>query len=688
MSEIITVQDLETLKKHEIFEAEVLTGRVGGLATGAYLATATNAATGQIQKTLPQILREIGFKPGSGDFTTGFTVMPGQRDYAWFDPVSQEWYSYLGVIPTLGFVVAPGTNPVGDPDWLVTSEHLFTQIGVGAVTRQAQDKMREVAVSVGDYGVVGDGITIEHVKMQAAIDAVNAAGGGTLEIPPNMTIKCAALLYGKKGVSIKCDPTSWLDFSGSGFITPTNNLSLFGYYGTAGAFITPTADMVKGSNKIAVPSAASFKIGDMIELSMDSNGQWDDSSTTVTAGQLAIVTSVFTGTNNIVISEPLYETLPLASGARIRIIDPIEDVTIDGLGIIGNGRNPAGNADQGLKIFFGRNCHIRNCRLKDVDTQAIGMISCYGGSIKDNRLDTQPLGDTDVISYGAAYSCSMHLEISGNHCINFRHSVVSSHLARSHGYYGINRFIDIHDNFITSNYGDLGSGGWPASHAGIANHTDAEFLNIHDNTIVACRFGINVRTANNSIKNNKIYDCHGGIYFSAYWADLEVSGNELYNCELPFLTDAVPIEVSRGTINISDTLLEGCGGIVVTFPTTVPSTLIFNRNTVRDGTFGGATAMLASYNNHNLIASYNIIGVSNTLAFRINGTGGQIITDNTIISSTPYSTASILVDLSTNFTVKNNAIIAPAASTNGGIACPTRLAAPKSIVTNNDFIGI
>lgn len=167
MSEIITVQDLETLKKHEIFEAEVLTGKVGGLATGVDIDYATNQVTGQVQKTLPQILSEIGFKPGSGDFTTGFTVMPGQRDYAWFDPVSAEWYSYLGVIPALGHVVAPGTNPVGDPDWRVTSEHLFTQSGAGAVTRPAQDKMRET-VSGEDFGAVGDGATNDLAALRAA----------------------------------------------------------------------------------------------------------------------------------------------------------------------------------------------------------------------------------------------------------------------------------------------------------------------------------------------------------------------------------------------------------------------------------------------------------------------------------------------------------------------------------------
>lgn len=82
-------------------------GRLMGTGTG----TSTNGNTGQVRPTYNKVVEQLGFKPGSGDFTTGFTVMLGERDIAWYNPVDMNWYSYLGVIPINGYQVLPGTDP-------------------------------------------------------------------------------------------------------------------------------------------------------------------------------------------------------------------------------------------------------------------------------------------------------------------------------------------------------------------------------------------------------------------------------------------------------------------------------------------------------------------------------------------------------------------------------------------------
>lgn len=122
-SDIPSLQDLQNVK----LNADDF-GRLMGTGEG----DSTNEVTGQTRPTYNKVMKSVGFKPGSGDFTTGFTVMPGERDIAWYDPVSKNWYSYLGVIPSSGRDVLPGTNPVGSIDWAPrTDETLRSEIESG-----------------------------------------------------------------------------------------------------------------------------------------------------------------------------------------------------------------------------------------------------------------------------------------------------------------------------------------------------------------------------------------------------------------------------------------------------------------------------------------------------------------------------------------------------------------------------
>ena len=84
-----------------------------------------NQRDGEIVPTVAGAIRSTGFKPGSGDFTTGFIVSPGQRDYAWYDQASHNWYAFTGTITSSGYVVAPGTNPIVGTDWKPVTDDLL-----------------------------------------------------------------------------------------------------------------------------------------------------------------------------------------------------------------------------------------------------------------------------------------------------------------------------------------------------------------------------------------------------------------------------------------------------------------------------------------------------------------------------------------------------------------------------------
>ncbi|HID7510319.1 TPA: right-handed parallel beta-helix repeat-containing protein [Enterobacter hormaechei] len=112
--DVLSLQDLQTAKKHQTFEAEVITGKQGGVAGGADIDYATNPVTLQVQKTLPAVLRDSGFEPVSFDFTTGGTLTTTDRNKVVYDPVSMTWYSWSGALPK---VVPAGTNPLLDANW-------------------------------------------------------------------------------------------------------------------------------------------------------------------------------------------------------------------------------------------------------------------------------------------------------------------------------------------------------------------------------------------------------------------------------------------------------------------------------------------------------------------------------------------------------------------------------------------
>lgn len=184
--DVVSLEAMQIAYKHQIFEAEVITGKSGGIAGGADIDYATNQVTGQTQKTLPAVLRDAGFSPVSWDFSTGGTLTVNDRDKVVYDPVSQTWYSYAGTLPV---TLPAGFNPVGNADWKPqtdpnlrsdlenTNGTPFVHPSNIIAVPQGSLEQNYTYVTPEQFGAVGDGATEDITAFRnACLSGYNVRG--------------------------------------------------------------------------------------------------------------------------------------------------------------------------------------------------------------------------------------------------------------------------------------------------------------------------------------------------------------------------------------------------------------------------------------------------------------------------------------------------------------------------------
>ena len=144
--DVLSLEDLQTAKKHQIFEAEVITGKVGGVAGGATIDTATNPVTGQTQQTLPSILADLGFDVQSWTSSTGGVLASANQVFLNDTSGSLgfgDYYAWGGTFPK---TVPAGTDPA-----LVGGGYIMRSSRLAGV--QAREALRRSYAEAG-YNLV------------------------------------------------------------------------------------------------------------------------------------------------------------------------------------------------------------------------------------------------------------------------------------------------------------------------------------------------------------------------------------------------------------------------------------------------------------------------------------------------------------------------------------------------------
>ncbi|MEG1123083.1 MAG: hypothetical protein RSE62_12865 [Citrobacter sp.] len=244
--DVLSRADLQIAKKHQLFEAEVITGKQGGVAGGADIDYATNQVTGQAQKTLPAVLRDAGFRPASFTFTTGGTLGINDADLAVLWPIASggdgNYYAWKGTLPKVvpaastplstGGVSDSAWKPVGD---VTLRNDLSIDSGAGLIgyknpkslvsetVKLALDKINIRIIFAEDFGVKTD--SSDNADALWALGQYLSSSTEPLYVvfPSGVSLVGSQQLAGASGLGYSYRPSyqsrSWSDPSAMGWFS-------------------------------------------------------------------------------------------------------------------------------------------------------------------------------------------------------------------------------------------------------------------------------------------------------------------------------------------------------------------------------------------------------------------------------------------------------------------------------------
>lgn len=326
----------------------------------------------------------------------------------------------------------------------------FLQSGTGAVATTVQAKLRET-VSVLDFGADPTGVTDAGPVINAAILAVNTAGGGILRFPEgSYNIDTAIVL--RSNVHLCIEAGAILD---AATLAGTVALQAQGTVGSA-VVLSSNASRTNTSVSVAAGAEAAFAAGDYVliysENQPDATAQKD--------GEFQIVKSTSSG--SITLQDGLWGDYTTANTASIRKLSPASNIRIYGGGTIrGSGTN-----DKLVTFYRCNDVHAEGIVFEDGDYESLTFQAALNFSATDCSFYRS---NNAGAGYGVAiYDGSQWGDVIGNKFIDCRHGVSGG---GNTGAYGLNRFINIIGNTA---YGGLDSG--------YDGHSPCQYWNFVGNT--------------------------------------------------------------------------------------------------------------------------------------------------------------------------------------------------------------
>jgi hypothetical protein len=158
----------------------------------------------------------------------------------------------------------------------------FTQLG-STTSRTVQDKLYD-AVSVKDFGALGNGVANDYAAFLAAVAALSSTGG-TIIVPPGVYKLNTTLTWGTKSIYWDISPSATFTGTGTGagkfpaMVTNTSQLAVGPFIQSTSAVTSPSGGGIAAFN-VEMLQPASY-VGQSVGIYAGSQGSGTSSSSNV-----------------------------------------------------------------------------------------------------------------------------------------------------------------------------------------------------------------------------------------------------------------------------------------------------------------------------------------------------------------------------------------------------------------------